>query len=217
LVGAFLTGRCKLFYFSHYLFFIMGKKILKIVGGIIAAVVLLMGTLYGLVQAKVDISPFFVMISPKDKATRTSPGATAKGTIGTTTITIEYSQPFKNGREVFGKLVPFGESWRTGANEATTISIDKDIQVAGKALKAGKYQLFTIPNPEKWTIIFNSKQGQWGAFFHDEKSDVLRVEVPSGGNDSMLEQLLIDIETAPVAGFSIAWDKTKVVVPITAQ
>jgi hypothetical protein len=205
----------EIFRFSIIIFCVMVKKILKIVGGIIAALVLFAGTMFILVQAKVDISSFFVMISPKDKATRTSPGAVAKGTIGTTAITIEYSQPFKNGRQVFGKLVPFGETWRTGANEATTISIDKDILVAGKPLKAGKYQLFTIPNPEKWTIIFNSKEGQWGAFFHDEKSDVLRVEVTPSGNDTTLEQLLIEIETTPVAGFSIAWDKTKVIVPIT--
>lgn len=195
----------------------MNKKILKIVGGIIAAIVVVFGIMFGLVQAKVDISSFFVMISPKDKTARTSPGTTTKATIGTTNISIDYSQPFKKGREVFGKLVPYGEVWRTGANEATIITTDKDIQVAGKILKAGKYQLFTIPNAEKWTIIFNSKLGQWGAFFHDEKSDVLRVEVPSGSNDTMLEQLLIEVESAPVSGFTIAWDKTKVVVPISAQ
>ncbi len=96
--------------------------------------------------------------------------------------------------------------------------MDKDIQVAGQPLKAGRYQVFTIPRADKWTIIFNSKLGQWGAFFHDEKSDVLRVEVPAGSTDAVLERLVISFETTPPqTGFNIAWDKTKVFVPITAQ
>jgi hypothetical protein len=203
--------------FFHKPHFIMVKTILKVVGGVVAAIILFFGTIFVLVQAKVDVSGFFKAISEKDKSTRTSPGAVANATIGTTKLSIEYSQPAKNGREVFGKLVPYNETWRTGANEATEISLDKDIQVAGQTLKAGRYQLFTIPRADKWTIIFNSKLGQWGAFFHDEKSDVLRVEVPAGSTDTMLERLRISFENAPETGFSIAWDKTKVFVPISAQ
>jgi hypothetical protein len=195
----------------------MLKTILKVVGGLVAAIVLFFGTIYGLVQAKVDISSFFVMISPKDKSTRPSPGAIAKATFGTTNVSVEYSKPAKKGREVFGKLVPYGEVWRTGANEATSISFDKDVVVAGKPLKAGTYQLFTIPTADKWTIIFNSKSGQWGAFFYDEKSDVLRVEVSPSRNDAELESLSLSFENAPETGLLIAWDKTKVFVPISAQ
>ncbi|MCU0426932.1 MAG: DUF2911 domain-containing protein [Candidatus Kapabacteria bacterium] len=195
----------------------MLKTILKVVGGIVAVIVLFFGTIYGLTLAKVDISSFFVMISPKDKSTRPSPGAVSKATFGTTNCSIDYSKPAKKGREVFGKLVPYGEVWRTGANEATSISFDKDVVVAGKPLKAGTYQLFTIPTADKWTIIFNSKSGQWGAFFHDEKSDVLRVEVPQSSSDEALESLALSFETAPETGLLIAWDKTRVFVPISAQ
>ncbi len=196
----------------------MLKKILKVVGVLVAVVVVFFGGIFGLVQAKVDVSGFFKAISEKDKSTRTSPGAIANATIGTTKLSIDYSQPAKNGREVFGKLVPYNETWRTGANEATEISLDKDIQVAGQTLKSGRYQLFTIPRPDKWTIIFNGKLGQWGAFFHDEKADVLRVEVPAGTSDTMLERMTISFETTPPqTGFTIAWDKTKVFVPVAAQ
>jgi hypothetical protein len=161
-----------------------------------------------------DAIKFFA--SFQDRAKRPSQPATASGTIGTTNITVDYSRPSKNGREVFGKLIPFGEVWRTGANEATEILFDKDVTIAGKPLKAGRYQLFTIPRPDKWTIIFNSKLGQWGAFFYDEKSDVLKVEVSPAQSETVVEKLLLAVQAAP-AGLSIAWDKTAVFVPISAQ
>lgn len=197
----------------------MLKRILKIVGGIVAVLVLAGVSLFGLMQLGVDVSPVFNFIgSTQDKAKRPSPAATASGQIGSASITINYGQPAKNGREVFGKLVPFGEVWRTGANEATEISLDKDILLAGQRLKAGRYQLFTIPRADKWTIIINSKLGQWGAFFHDTKSDVLRVDVPANSTETERERLNIFIETTPPqTGFTIAWDKTQVFVPIAVQ
>lgn len=193
------------------------SKILKIVLGIIAVPVVIFATIFVLVKVGVDVSPGIkLMNSSQDKTKRPSPPSTASASIGSANITVEYSQPAKNGREVFGKLVPYGEVWRTGANEATEITVSKDVMIAGQSLKAGRYQLFTIPTADKWTIIFNSKLGQWGAFFYDAKSNVLTVEVPSGSNDVVLERLVLQVETAPATGLSIAWDKTKVFVPITA-
>ena len=196
----------------------MLKKILKIVGGIVAGLVLVAVSLFGLAQLGVDMSPvFYFLTSSQDKSTRPSPPGTATGQIGTANVTINYGRPAKSNREIFGNVVPYNEVWRTGANEATTITLEGNFLVAGKPLKAGQYQLFTIPRPDRWTIIFNSKAKQWGAFFHDEKSDVLRVDVPTGSSDEMLERLTISIENAPETGFTIAWDKTKVFVPLTAQ
>jgi hypothetical protein len=100
------------------------------------------------------------------------------------------------------------------ASEATEITFNNDMMVAGKPLKAGRYELFTIPTTDKWTIIFNSKLGQWGEFYYDPKSDLLRVEVPSLTNDTVLERLTLQIETIPMEGLSITWDKTRVFVPI---
>lgn len=194
------------------------KKFLKYFLVVIGVVALIPLSLWGLMAAGVDISPFFNYINTfQDKSKRPSPGATIEARFGEATVRINYSQPAKKNREVFGKLVPYGEVWRTGANEATSISLDKAINVAGKTLPAGKYQLFTIPRADKWTIIFNSKSDQWGAFFYDEKSDVLRVDVPSGSNDSTVERLILAFETMPETGLTIAWDKTKVFVPIKAQ
>ena len=195
----------------------MNKNILKIVGGIVGVIVLMLGTVFIMTKAGVDFSSVIKFaVSFEEKAKRQSPPATASGSIQGTSIAVEYSQPTKNGREIFGKLIPYGEMWRTGANEATEITVSKDVIVAGKLLKAGRYELFTIPTAEKWTIIINSKLGQWGDFYYDPKSDVLRVEVPSQMNDTVLERLTLQIETVPVEGLSIAWDKTRVFVPITA-
>ena len=118
---------------------------------------------------------------------------------------------------MFGTLIPYGEVWRTGANEATEIAFSKDVMIAGKSLKAGRYQLFTIPRADKWTILFNSRRDQWGAFGYDAKSDVLSVEVPRSSTETVAERLVITVESVPPsAGVSIAWDKTKVLIPVSA-
>lgn len=111
-----------------------------------------------------------------NKQKRESPPAEMTTKIGDATIVINYSQPSVKGREIYGGLVPYDKVWRTGANEATTFSTDKDITVNGEKLKAGTYTLFTIPGIDLWTIIFNSELGQWGAFKYDASKDVLRVK-----------------------------------------
>jgi hypothetical protein len=160
-----------------------------------------------------------------DKAKRASPQAEAAASLNGTTIRINYGQPSKKGREIFGKLVPYGEVWRLGANEATEITLSNDVTVAGKALKAGRYTLCAIPQPNSWTIVFNSKLGQWGAFFYDQKDDVLRVDVPASSADAVTEKLTLTFDTPKTAegtatntaNLSILWDKTTVLVPFTVK
>ena len=124
-----------------------------------------------------------------------SPAATATGKIGYKTVTIAYAQPAVKGREVWGKLVPYNEVWRTGANDATTFEVDKDVMIEGQALKAGKYGLFTIPTEGgEWTIIFNSVAKQWGAYSYDASKDVLRVKVKSEKSETMMERMTFDVK-----------------------
>ena len=106
-----------------------------------------------------------------------SPQATATGKIGAANVKIVYCQPSARGRKIMGGLVPYGEVWRTGANEATTIEIDKPVKIEGKDLAAGKYSLFTIPGENEWTIIINKDSKQWGAYKYKQEDDVLRVTV----------------------------------------
>ncbi len=136
-----------------------------------------------------------------------SPPATATGTIGAADVEISYHAPSARGRTVMGELVPYGSVWRTGANNATTISFSSDVTVEGKALPAGKYALFTIPGEDEWVIIFNKVTEQWGAFNYDEGEDVLRVSVAPSASSDFVETFKIDVVDD---GVEMAWENTTV-------
>ena len=126
-------------------------------------------------------------------------------------IKITYSQPQKRGREIFGKLVPYDDVWRTGANEATEITATKNIQINGTLLKAGTYSIFAIPQKDKWTIIINSEVGLWGAYNYNSKLDVMRFDVPVTPIDEVYESFTMHFDHRnEVADLLLYWDKTKV-------
>lgn len=147
---------------------------------------------------------------------RVSPNASITQTIGTTMVSINYGRPAVRNREIFGQLVPFNKVWRTGANEATTITFSDDVMIEGEKLKAGTYSLFTIPGKDKWTLIFNNVPAQWGAFDYDSSKDALRVKVePKKGIP--IEQMMFYFKeiTANSATAVFHWDETKV--PFTVE
>jgi hypothetical protein len=92
-------------------------------------------------------------------------------------VTVEYGRPSVAGRKLYGALVPYGQVWRAGADEATTITFDKPVKIEGQALAAGRYALFLIPSEGDWTVVFNKTADQWGAYKYDSKQDALRVTV----------------------------------------
>lgn len=147
---------------------------------------------------------------------RVSPNATVSQTIGTTRINITYGRPSVKGRDVFGGLQPYGEVWRTGANEATTITFSDDVTIEGEELNAGTYGLFTIPGEGEWTVIFNNVPNQWGAFDYDSNKDALRVSVQPEKGPHM-EQLMFYFEnvTQDSATCVIHWSDTKVPFSVT--
>lgn len=133
-----------------------------------------------------------------------------------TYIKITYSRPQKNGREVFGELVPFGKVWETGANEVAELTCSRDIRMNNHRLKAGTYALFTIPEKDHWTIILNSDLGQWGVYNYNPKKDVLRFTVPVSQTEEVYEPFTIEFEDLDEqANLVILWDKTKVLIPIS--
>lgn len=150
----------------------------------------------------------FSTTAQKDKSKRPSPPAQVSKSIDGTTVTIDYSQPSKRGREIFGGLEKYGKVWRTGANETSWIELSDDVKVEGKKLAAGKYGLFTIPGEDEWTIIFNKKWDGWGAYEYSKDDDVLRVSVPSESLDNIVEKFTIDINDS--GDVVLAWDKTQV-------
>ena len=108
---------------------------------------------------------------------RLSPKSFVGQTVGYTNVTITYGSPGVKEREIWGKLVPYGEVWSTGANEATTIEFDNDLFIEGNKVLSGKYSLFTIPNKMEWIIILNKVYDQWGAFKYNEEEDQIRFKV----------------------------------------
>jgi Protein of unknown function (DUF2911) len=150
------------------------------------------------------------LLSAKDKEKRASPMATAKGK----NVSVTYSRPYKKGRAIFGSLVPYGEVWRTGANEATEITFAKSGSFAGKPVKAGTYTLFTIPTATAWTVILNSELKQWGAFGYDKvkDKDVLQATVQSTHLDHVVEQFTITVKDN---GLLLEWDQTSVLIPMS--
>lgn len=130
-------------------------------------------------------------------------------------IKLTYSQPQKRGREIFGKLVPFDQVWRTGANEATELTTTKNIQINGTLLKAGTYSLFTIPQKDSWTIIINSEVGLWGSYNYNSKLDVMRFNIAPSTTDTVYESFTIQFDHRnEVADLLLYWDKTKISVPV---
>ncbi|HEY5691783.1 MAG TPA: DUF2911 domain-containing protein [Cyclobacteriaceae bacterium] len=127
---------------------------------------------------------------------------------------VTYGRPQKKGRTMLGDTEKYGKVWRTGANETTEIKFYKDVTVGEKKLAAGTYSLYTIPNADKWVIIFNSKLDTWGAYEYDESKDVARVEVPAGKSDEELEAFTITFDgKGGSADMVLGWENTKIKVP----
>jgi hypothetical protein len=142
---------------------------------------------------------------------RLSQRATITQRVGLTDITIVYHAPLAGGRDLFGKVVPYGNVWRAGANENTTISFTDDVSVEGHPLPAGTYGLHMIPNADQWTIIFSKNSTSWGSFSYDEKEDALRVNVKpaTAENRDTLAYTFDDMKPDSTAA-TLRWGKVAV-------
>lgn len=153
-----------------------------------------------------------------------SPAAVVEYKDGDFQIEVTYSRPYKKERLIFGTqseeaLVPFGEKWRTGANEATEINFSHDVTLDGQVLKAGRYSLYTIPEVSAWTVVFNSKLEYWGAEVagdpFDETLDVLRVPASVQAGRPETEQFTISFAAGDNTVYMhFDWDDTRATLPI---
>ncbi len=144
-----------------------------------------------------------------------SPEETIEYNKGDLRLSVYYNRPFKKGRVIFGELVPYGQVWRTGANEPTTFTTNRLIKVEGKALQPGTYSIFTIPGKDEWQVIFNSKKYGWGLKLtgespRDEQYDAAVIAVPVVSLDRVVEQFTIAFDESPDLRLTFAWDQTKV-------
>jgi hypothetical protein len=146
----------------------------------------------------------------QDKASRPSPPANADCQLsGGKSVKIAYSSPRTKGRKIFGDLVPYGQVWRAGANEATTFVADTDINVGGTAVPAGSYTLFAVPNADKWQLVISKKTGEWGTDYPGEKEDLARVDMKAGTSSAPVENFTISFDkSGNGCNLKLAWDTT---------
>ena len=149
------------------------------------------------------------IFAQEDKNKRVSPPATVTQTLENgNKIIINYSRPFLRNRTVGIEVATLDSVWRTGANEAATIEISKPAKIKGKLLPAGKYALFTIPGKKKWTIIFNKRWDQWGAYEYNKNLDALRIKVRPEFEQTVSEQFTIEIDKK--GEVELNWGNTEV-------
>ena len=155
---------------------------------------------------------------PPSRVLRTSPYASVTQTVGTSELSIMYHRPAVKEREIWNKLVPFGQVWRAGANNATSFSFSDDVQIAGTTLKAGRYEFFAIPNADSWTLIFNSAQDQWGAYSYDSTKNVVvfTVKPEVSAHEEWLSYSFSDL-TVNSAKVTLRWEKLSVSFVITTN
>jgi hypothetical protein len=159
----------------------------------------------------------YIMLTTKSH----SPAEKLEYTDGDLILTVDYCRPYKKGRLIFGEksegaLLPFGEYWRTGANEATEVEFNKDISINGNSLPAGRYRFYTVPGKSDWTIAFNSELGKWGYGEPDYDLDVLVLEIASSDGSELIEQFTMSATKASENSMELilAWDRTTVSIPI---
>ncbi len=134
------------------------------------------------------------------------------------TITIKYSRPSMRGRKIYGGLVPYGQVWRTGANAATSLSTDVNLEIGGTAVPAGNYTLYTIPSESSWQLIINKQTGQWGTKY-DQSQDLARIPMKVGQLPAGLEifTIALDKTGAKSAVLKLDWENTTASVNISEK
>ncbi|HXY03854.1 MAG TPA: DUF2911 domain-containing protein [Terriglobales bacterium] len=146
----------------------------------------------------------------KDKSQRPSPPAQAQCKFSDgKTISVDYSSPRTKGRKIFGDLVPYGEVWRTGANEATTFVTTADLKAGNVQVPAGNYTIFTVPNQDKWTLIINKKTGEWGIPYKYESDELGRVDMKISQTSPVENFTIAFDQKGSTCSMSISWERTK--------
>lgn len=155
---------------------------------------------------------------PEDKSKRPSPPGTAQVMLKGKNISIDYSRPFLKGRKVGQELAPYGKVWRTGANEATTLTTDIDLDIGGTKVPEGKYTLWTLPSEGTWKLIVNKQTGQWGTKY-DESQDLARIDMKKSSLPQTVEQFTIsfDKKSESTADLNLDWENTRVYVLVKAE
>ena len=166
------------------------------------------------------IAVFSLVISEAQLRTPApSPSQTIKQDFGLSSVELSYSRPAMKGRKIFGDLVPFGKVWRTGANNATTLTFGEEVTIGGTKVPAGKYGLLTIPDKKSWTIIISKQTDVTSPSAYKQDQDVVRVEAKTMDMNNAVESFTIQFaDVKPTScELHIMWDKTAVALPISVD
>ena len=152
-----------------------------------------------------------------DKAARPSPAAKATCALPDgKTITVDYSSPRAKGRKIYGGLVPYGEVWRTGANEATTFVTTADVMVGGTHVPAGSYTIFTVPGKDKWALVISKKTGEWGTDYPGPSNDLARIDMKASALPAAVENFTIAFDkSSGGCTLRLDWETTRASVDIS--
>ena len=148
-----------------------------------------------------------------------SPGTHIRQSFSTSYIDLTYSRPSLRGRVAFGKLVPNGTVWRTGANTVTKVRFGEEVKIGGQVVPAGAYALLAIPDAKEWTFILNRDTAQWGTYAYKQDLDVLRVKAKPTKLAAPVETMSLTVENLRPASADlvVSWDRTQVALPIIAD
>ena len=168
----------------------------------------------GILLAVVVATPAGTLAQERKRA---SPHETTTATVDGAKVSITYGRPYAKGRKIVGGLVPYGEVWRTGADEATTLVTDKALMMGSAHVNPGTYTLYTLPGEKGWELIINKQTGQWGTQY-DQGQDLARVPMKVGRTTSPVEQLTLEIADTPAGGeLRLSWENTLATVPFTVM
>ena len=158
-------------------------------------------------------------LAQADKSKRPSPPAQTECKFSDgKTVHIDYSSPRAKGRKIFGGLVPYGQVWRAGANEATTFVASTDVKVGDKDVPAGNYTIFTVPNQDKWTLIVSKKTGEWGIPYPGEGEDFTRTDMSVSKTPSMVENFTINFaQQGDKCTLQMDWENTRASVDVSEK
>jgi hypothetical protein len=158
-------------------------------------------------------------LAQKDKSKRPSPPEQARCTFSDgKTITVDYSSPRAKGRKIYGDLVPYGEVWRTGANEATTFVTTSALTIGNLMVPPGNYTMFTVPNQDKWTLIINKKTGEWGIPYNYESDELGRTDMTVSKTSGPVENFTISFhEMGNGCHMYLDWENTRATVLISEK
>ncbi len=172
-----------------------------IIGGVLIATLTLAG---------------IVLLAQQDKSSRPSPPAKAECKLANAkTVTIDYSSPRAKGRKIFGGLVPYGQIWRAGANEATSLVTTSDITVRGTVVPAGNYTIFMVPAEDKWTLVISKKTGEWGTAYPGPENDLARIDMKVSKTSSPAENFTIAFDhSGGGCTLRMEWENTRASVDI---